>query len=183
MKSGVYKITNVINNKCYVGSSQNVLRRWSEHKRELLNNRHHSIILQRSYNKYGLTNFVFKVLEYCPIDTLVIREQYYLDILKPKYNILKFAGSALGHIVTEKTKLKMSLKKKGIKCSDLHRQNIAIGRSIPVDQVCLVTGKTLNSYNSIKEASELLKIDLSSIAKVLKGKRKYAGGFYWKIIK
>ena len=129
MKSGVYKITNIINNKCYVGSSQNILRRWSEHKRELFKNKHHSIVLQRSYNKHKLNNFIFEVLEYCTTDMLLIKEQYYIDILKPKYNMLKFAGSALGHIVTEKTKLKMSLKKKGVKCTDLHRQNIAIGRS------------------------------------------------------
>lgn len=46
--------------------------------------------------KYGHENFILAILEYSTKDNLLEREQYYLDLLKPHYNILKFAYSMLG---------------------------------------------------------------------------------------
>jgi group I intron endonuclease len=46
-------------------------------------------------------------LEYCDKKETLIREQYYLDLLKPEYNILKKAGSALGFKHSEEAKIKM----------------------------------------------------------------------------
>lgn len=54
--------------------------------------------------KYGYSSFQLEILEYCDIADLTEREQYYLDKLNPKYNILKIAGSSLGHKLTEETK-------------------------------------------------------------------------------
>lgn len=52
--------------------------------------------LERAIFKYGFSNFSLEILEYCkPADTIK-REQYYLDNLNPKYNIVKLAGSTLG---------------------------------------------------------------------------------------
>ena len=45
----------------------------------------------------------------CEINILIEREQYYLDLLKPEYNILKIAGSMLGFKHSEATKIKMSI--------------------------------------------------------------------------
>lgn len=52
---GIYYITNTINGKFYVGSSKNIKKRWARHIRDLNNNNHHNIYLQRSCNKYGDT--------------------------------------------------------------------------------------------------------------------------------
>lgn len=60
---GIYQIKNKTNNKIYVGSSLNIKRRFSDHRRLLKNNKHHSYKLQRAYNKYGESNFEFIVLE------------------------------------------------------------------------------------------------------------------------
>jgi len=49
------------------------------------------------------------ILEYCETDILIEREQYYIDLLKPEYNILKIAGSNLRFKHSETTKIKMSM--------------------------------------------------------------------------
>lgn len=106
MKSGIYKIENQITNDIYIGSSINLNNRKSRHFKDLEKQIHHSIILQRAVNKYGIENFNFIILEKCSKEVLLQREQYYLDLLQPLYNILQNAGNSLGHIVSEKTKIK-----------------------------------------------------------------------------
>ena len=83
---GVYRIKNLINGKCYYGSSKNIEKRWSRHKRELNNNTHINCILQRAWDKYGENNFIFEIIEVCAINVLLETEQKYLD-LQPDYNI------------------------------------------------------------------------------------------------
>lgn len=106
MKSGIYKIENQITKDIYIGSSVNLNNRKSRHFKDLENSKHHSIILQRAIDKYKIENFKFIIIEYCSVKDLLIREQYYLDLLQPLYNILKNAGNSLGHIVSEETKIK-----------------------------------------------------------------------------
>ena len=60
-KCGIYKITNIINNKVYVGSAVNVTYRFKTHKRLLKQNKHFNTHLQSSYNKYGKDNFKFEM--------------------------------------------------------------------------------------------------------------------------
>lgn len=79
---GIYKIENIIDGKIYIGSSKNIELRWHQHKYCLYKNKHHSILLQRAWNKYGKENFEFSVVEECSEEDLLIREQYYLDLYK-----------------------------------------------------------------------------------------------------
>lgn len=97
--NGVYKITNIITNDCYIGScssKKKLKNRLNEHFILLQNNKHHSIILQRAWNKYEFNNFTIEILETCPPNFCIEIEQYYIDIFKPKYNVCKKAGSRLG---------------------------------------------------------------------------------------
>jgi group I intron endonuclease len=71
-------------------------------------------IIYSALLKHGYDNFSVDILEYCEVSQLVKREQYYLDLLKPKYNILKAANSRLGSKHTLETKALMSIKQKGI---------------------------------------------------------------------
>lgn len=76
---GIYKIKNLKSNKKYIGSSINIDKRIKRHKIDLNNNKHNNIHLQREYNKYGIENFIFEVVEYCDIENIRIIEQKYLD--------------------------------------------------------------------------------------------------------
>jgi group I intron endonuclease len=67
---GIYKITNIINGDCYIGSSVNIKERFYRHKKDLKKGKHHSIILQRAYKKYGKENFIFEVLTECDKELL-----------------------------------------------------------------------------------------------------------------
>ena len=67
--------------------------------------------INQALSKYGHENFTLEILEYCLKDELLIRENYYFDIFKPEYNILKHAYSLLGYKHTAKSIDKMKLKK------------------------------------------------------------------------
>jgi len=96
-KSGIYQIRNLINNKVYIGSAVNFSARRSRHFKELKGNTHHSILLQNSFNKHGIDNFVFEILEIVEDKfKLIEREQFYFNTLKPQFNICQIAGSCLG---------------------------------------------------------------------------------------
>lgn len=88
--SGVYKIENRVNGKFYIGSSKDIEHRWLKHKYTLNHQKHHNLHLQLAWNKYGENNFDFSIIE--TTDKPVIREQIYLDTLKPAYNINPIAG-------------------------------------------------------------------------------------------
>jgi len=116
-KSGIYRWNNLVNNKNYIGSSKCLASRFSVYyfKKAMFNklSTRRSIIYS-ALLKHGYDKFSVDILEFCEINVLVEREQYYLDILKPKYNILKAANSKLGSLHSFKTKALMSLKLKGI---------------------------------------------------------------------
>jgi group I intron endonuclease len=89
---GIYRIKNLVNGKCYYGSSKQIEKRFDRHKRELKNNIHINCVLQRAWDKYGENNFIFEIVEECNINILLETEQKYLD-LQPEYNIgIKSSG-------------------------------------------------------------------------------------------
>jgi len=106
---GIYKITNKLNKKIYIGSSMNIKARISKHKSQLRNNKHKNSHLQNSWNKYGEDNFKFEVVETVDsFELLLEREQFYLDNTKNKYNILSKAYASYGYKHSEKTKKLLS---------------------------------------------------------------------------
>ena len=99
MKTGVYQIRNLTNGKRYVGSTasqKGFADRWSLHRLQLRREKHHSIKLQRAWNKHGADVFIFEVLLYCDPQDCLVYEQIALDHYKPEYNVAKIAGSSLG---------------------------------------------------------------------------------------
>ena len=109
-KSGIYHWVNKLNNNTYVGSGLDLSKRIGDYykKRELNRNPRpiHAALL-----KYGYENFKLEILEYCKADELVVREQYYLDLIKPEYNILTNAYSLLGYKHSPENIAKFKLKK------------------------------------------------------------------------
>ena len=87
--TGIYKITNQINNKIYIGQSVDISKRWHYYKSppETLN--YKSKIIS-AIKKYGIENFTFEVLEECSINELDKKEYYYIklyDSIDKGYNI------------------------------------------------------------------------------------------------
>ena len=111
--TGVYIITNKVNGHKYIGSAVDIRQRWRGHISDLNKNKHHSVYLQRAWNKYGSQSFEFSVIEYCEKDQLIEREQFYLDTEKPVYNISPTAGSVLGIKYSPEAIAKNSAAKKG----------------------------------------------------------------------
>lgn len=112
-KVGIYKITNLVNGKFYIGSSLNIKNRWNTHIKKLNNGNHENQYLLNAFNKYGVENFKFERIENVKDKSrLLEREQFYLDSLNPfgdnGYNICRIAGSHLGMKRSEETKKKMS---------------------------------------------------------------------------
>ena len=81
---GIYKITNKINNHCYVGQSRNIDKRWKNHIYHDTNKNEYP--LYRAFKKYGLDNFNFEILEECLVEELNKKEQYYINKYQPEYN-------------------------------------------------------------------------------------------------
>ena len=55
------------------------------------------MLINKAFLKYGYSKFKLEIIEYCDKSNLLNREQYYIDLLNPEYNILKIAGSAIGY--------------------------------------------------------------------------------------
>jgi len=95
--SGIYLIRNKATKKNYIGSSNNIKKRWRVHRSLLKNNKHHSKPLQNSYNKYGKNAFEFIILKEVEPSDLLIEEQKFFsayDSLAPRgYNVSEVAGS------------------------------------------------------------------------------------------
>src|SRR5579872_5801398 len=67
MKSGIYLIRNIINDKEYIGSSKNLQKRKYSHWEQLRKGRHKNPHLQNAWSIYGENSFVFLILGYCAV--------------------------------------------------------------------------------------------------------------------
>lgn len=76
---GIYAIENLVTNKIYIGKSIDIEKRLKEHKASLEQNKHYNIYLQNAWNKYGSTNFIFKILEECSKTEINKKEIYYIE--------------------------------------------------------------------------------------------------------
>jgi group I intron endonuclease len=197
--SGIYKITNSINGKIYIGSAQWIHRRWDRHRSDLNLQRHGSRHLQRSFNKHGMSVFIFEVIEECSVEDLLVREQYYLDLYKsfdPKigYNISPTAGSNLGWKATDETRKRMSDSRKGIpKTAAQNEANrksmIALNRTglnNPASKIFYLTDPEGNQHEvkgGLKKFCTSKGIRYSSINEVGHGLRdEYRGWTAYKIV-
>lgn len=107
--SGIYEIINAVNGKRYVGGAASIRKRWAEHRRDLTKRRHHSVSLQRAWDKYGEQAFSFGVIESCAVDDLISREQAHIDA-GTEYNICMVAGSTRGFKMNAESRAKLSSK-------------------------------------------------------------------------
>ena len=99
-----------MNGSTYIGSGTDLTRRFRDYLapewliKEVKNN---NSIIYRALLKYGYNSFRLEILEYCEESKVLEREQYFLDKLKPTYNICNIAGSSAGRVVRGETRLKL----------------------------------------------------------------------------
>lgn len=164
---GIYQIKNIVTNDIYIGSCSNYNVRKGSHLCILRQNKHHSIVLQRAFNKYKEENFTFELIEELQDKTkLIEREQYYIDLLKPAYNICPIAGSTLNRIFTEEHKQNLSKSLKGkvrTQKQKEHQRKIKLGKTHTLE----TKNKVSNIVNILKGNRTCDKINSEQILKFI----------------
>jgi len=125
--------------------------------------------MDRSLLKYGFSNFRLEIIEYSYKYNVLTREQYYMNLVKPKYNIVEIVGSTLGYKHTPESLAKM----RGFVLSDKVRDkkalstvNATAARRIPIIVEKRET-KVKQEYYSLTEARYALGVSRASISQAL----------------
>lgn len=197
----IYKITNVINGKSYIGKTIDLKRRWKQH----ISGNGNTCILSKAFNKYGISNFNFSTLNKIYIlnkdvlNTYLSKlEIYYIKL----YNTYKYGYNATiggdgthGYQLSPETKLKISLalknkpisekKREAYKRSAKKRKGVprdketvmrgAVKRRKPVLQYSL-NGEFIREYEGV---SLVPNYDQCNIIACCKGKINSAYGYIW----
>jgi len=134
-RSGIYQWTHLESNKTYIGSAVNLSLRFRDYFNKSFISRNknmhiYNALLHHGYDRFSLTiyeNIDITNLSKLEARRLILkREQHYMDILQPKYNLLPNAGSSLGFNHSEKTKALMREAKLGIPKTSEHKANLSI---------------------------------------------------------
>ena len=198
--SGIYTITNIITNKIYVGScTTSIKQRFSNHINSLKNNKHRNSYLQRSYNKYGHSNFKFEILEECEPNLCISTEQFWINMLNVTnrsfgYNLAGRAGNSMGQKRTPQQCLNISKSVKGKRVGKLnpnygkkwsYETRLKIENSTRNKKVLQynLNNEYLKEFKSIAEAEKYINKSKGLIGKVCNNKYKSAFGFIWKFKK
>ena len=189
-RSGIYRWKNLITGETYIGSCQNIAKRFYLYfsigslKRGTAKN----MLISRALLKYGYSNFSLEILEYCDSKVVLEREQYYLDNYRGEYNILSTAGSSKGfkhsnetilrmksRRHTEESKAIMSAAKRGVnhymfgkKVSEEVKLKIRLKRGTAIKITDLDTSENNKTFASIGEAAKFLGVDRSYFSKCVK---------------
>ena len=131
---GIYKITNLVNGKVYIGQTQDdIIQRWKEHK-YYLDKRNQ--ILYCAMRKYGFENFSFEILMLCEEDLLDLMEIYYIEMYRSYvgwedswgYNATTGGSGSKNFKHTKKTKEKLKKIAKERKHSDKTKRKMSESR-------------------------------------------------------
>ena len=131
----VYKITNKVDGKTYVGQAKSFKKRSGEHLRALRSNTHWNTHLQASFNKNGFENFTIDIIEHVEhLDKLTEREQHWVDYYKcyeddKGYNFQRDVRNPWYGPMSDETKKKLSLAHTGKKLTKDHIKRIVDGRA------------------------------------------------------
>lgn len=183
-KPCIYGILNTINNKIYIGSAVGHYRRKGQHFYMLRNNIHYNKHLQSSWNIYREQSFLFKILEFVSdVEMLEQKEEFWMKIFSSNnpiygYNIRTDCKTNLNNKWSLESRQRFSESKKGKKILHLDYKEIAKKNRKKVTAIDITT-KEIKYFDSIKEASEILLVERTSISKALHGTIKSAKGHYW----
>jgi hypothetical protein len=123
--------------------------------------------------KHGFSNFRLEILEYGDKNNVLIREQYYMDLLKPKYNTVEMAGSTLGYKHTPESLAKM----RDFVLSDEVRDRKALStiNATAARRISILVENTERKvkleYASLTEAGYALGVSKASVSQALMNDR------------
>ena len=180
--ASIYMCVNLTNGKIYIGSASKgyLYDRYRAHL--FLAKKQGSKIVNKAVMKYGIDNFAFVILEYVKNEKVLIleREQYYIDLLKPAYNIAKIAGSVMGIRRSMEQRIKLSInmrqdhinkiikahtgKTVSVETRELIRQ-AALGRIITSDTRIKISDSNAKKTEILLFENNELKYTFPSIAK------------------
>lgn len=159
MKTYIYAIKNLINNKMYIGSTKSLKSRKYEHFYQLKKGTHHSEHLQKSYNKYGKSNFAFYILLECSPEERKEKELYYIELNKT-------SNREFGYNVYEPNE-------DNFKCSEQTKEKLRNSDyCIAVDAYCIKELTKIGTYDSFQKCYRSIGINNKMISQILQGKRK-----------
>ena len=177
--------TNLKNGKTYIGYSSNLSPRFLKYFNENAL-RKNKMLISLAIIKYNFENFSLDTLEYCSVEDVIEREQYYLDTYKPKYNILKPAGSSLGYVHNESSLAKIRTrvvpeatlnKMRSRVQSEQTKAKISKAIGIPI-KVIDVNNEEITLYSSKKEAGKYLGTSDSTIGRYIRSGKPPPRGIY-----
>lgn len=154
------------------------------------------MLIHQALLKYGYSGFKLEILEYCDKEKVIQREQYYLDLLQPEYNILKFARSNFNFRHSEETKAKMkelaknriyseefrarSKKLNLYRSEELKEQDkkrlleLNKSKGHPIEVLNILTNQKV-IYSSIRQTANNLGVTHVTILRVIKSQRLLKG--------
>jgi len=127
-KSGVYCWVNLLNGKYYIGSGVNLYTRLSDYFQDWYYLDRGNLPIVRAILKYGMGNFALLILDFTEKEDTLTREQYWIDELKPEYNILTQAENSKGYKHSPESIEKMKQKALGRKHSEEVRKAMSENR-------------------------------------------------------
>lgn len=141
--SAVYKITNTVTGDFYIGSSKDVKQRWASHKCLSVWKKCQNNPIYKDFQKYGLENFDFQILEEAEIECLKEKEQQFIEILKPTYNSNRANGWDTEKIKKSQKKYQETDKRKDYLKSDKYKKFHRKANSKYNKQLCIYNGEIL----------------------------------------
>jgi len=167
---GIYKIK--INDKEYIGSSCNIGSRLKHHLWSLQHLKHHNRTMQNLFNKYGINNIYFEIIEECSEEVLIEREAFYIETLNPYINHILDPQSLVRDDVYRK---RISESRKKAYANGLKPHNLKAVHKYSLDK-----GEYLESFESLTAAAKSINAkSINSIKAVCNGKQTSAGGYIW----
>lgn len=151
MDYAVYRITNIINDMMYFGSTKDFQARKKQHLEDLFNKKHHNYKLQRDFDKYGATAFKFEILQcFSNQKDMLVHEYQLINSTSKIYNIQKKdytlecnTNDINGKVIIQRSRVLIVLKKDKTKPVKKKRKYIGVVNAKPFIKTYKRNGKPI----------------------------------------